>query len=207
MSRDDLDEGLLGEDPDDPDKSDEPSESKPHEVLPTQNASGQGANPGRTQEDQLEERIELTYRLLSDGMRKSDIKRALRDAYGVCARTAENYLARARELQLLDLREERDVHRGASLAFYRRILTDPTAKISDKLHAQKRIDDLLGLAVPFRIAMQIREQTQMPTESSFDEALELATDEELEVLRRVYERASQNPPTLEPPGKDPPANL
>lgn len=207
MSRDDLDEGLLGEDPDDPDKSDEPSESKPHEVLPTQNASVPGANPGRTQEDQLEERIELTYRLLSDGMRKSDIKRALRDAYGVCARTAENYLARARELQLLDLREERDVHRGASLAFYRRILTDPTAKISDKLHAQKRIDDLLGLAVPFRIAMQIREQTQMPTESSFDEALELATDEELEVLRRVYERASQNPPTLEPPGKDPPANL
>jgi len=207
MSRDDLDEGLLGEDPDDPDKSDEPRDSKPHEVLPTQNAPVPGANPGRTQEDQLEERIELTYRLLSDGMRKSDIKRALRDAYGVCARTAENYLARARELQLLDLREERDVHRGASLAFYRRILTDPTAKISDKLHAQKRIDDLLGLAVPFRIAMQIREQTQMPTESSFDEALELATDEELEVMRRVYERASQNPPTLEPPGKDPPANL
>ncbi len=204
MSRDDLGEGLLGEDPDNPD---EPRESKPHEVLPTQSSSGQGANPGRTQEDQLEERIELTYRLLSDGMRKSDIKRALRDTYGVCARTAENYLARARELQLLDLREERDVHRGASLAFYRRILTDPTAKISDKLHAQKRIDDLLGLAVPFRIAMQIREQTQLPTESSFDEALELATDEELDVLRRVYERASQNPPTLEPPGKDPPANL
>jgi hypothetical protein len=74
-------------------------------------------------------------------------------------------------------------------------------------YAQKRIDDLLGLAVPFRIAMQIREQTQMQTESSFDEALEHATDEELEVLRRVYERASPNPPTLEPPGKDPTANL
>jgi len=164
-------------------------------------------NPGRTQEDQLEERIELTYRLLSDGMRKSDIKRALRDAYGVCARTAENYLARARELQLLDLREERDVHRGASLAFYRRILTDPTAKITDKILAQKRIDDLLGLAVPFRVAMQIREQTDTQSDSSFDTALDLASDEELEVMRKIYERASQNPPALEPPGKDPPKNL
>ena len=77
MSRDDLVQGLLGEDPDEPD---EPDESTPEDSLPTRVEPAQGANPGRTQEDQLDERIELTYRLLSDGMRKSDIKRALRDA-------------------------------------------------------------------------------------------------------------------------------
>lgn len=146
-------------------------------------------NPGRTEEEELEERVELTYRLLSDGLRKSDIKQALKDSYGVCARTAENYLARARELQLLELREERDVHRGGALAFYRRIIADPTASIREKLLAQQQIDKLLGLAVPIRVAMQIRETTEVQTNNEFEEALERASLEQLAMMRGMYERA------------------
>lgn len=149
-------------------------------------------NPGRTEEDELEDRVELTYRLLSDGMRKSEIKQALKATYGVCARTAENYLSRARIIQLEELREERDIHRGSALAFYKRILSDSSAKISDKLTAQKRIDDLLGLAVPFRVAMQIREQTQVDDSTEFEAALETATLAELKRMREVYERADSN---------------
>lgn len=149
-------------------------------------------NPGPTSEEELEQRIELTYRLLSDGLRKSDIKQALKDSYGVCARTAEAYLSRARELQLIELREERDIHRAGALALYRRMLADPTATIKDKLLAQQQIDKLLGLAVPMRVAMQIRETDEAPRRDDFELALEHATIEQLSSMRLMYERAYED---------------
>jgi hypothetical protein len=110
-------------------------------------------NPGQTSEAELEERVDLTYRLLSEGMRKSAIKNALKAQFGVCSRTCENYLARARQRQLADLRETRDEHRAQSLAFYRAIVADSGATLRDRLLAQKRIDDLLGLDTPLRLAI------------------------------------------------------
>lgn len=149
----------------------------------------EGGNPGRTPDDELEERVELTYRLLADGLRKSEIKLALKEQYQISARTAENYLARARERQLLELREERESHRASALAFYKRVVSDPNAKISDKLQAQKRIDQLLGLEVPFRVALATVE-VRPGDDEPFEALLENATPEQLQVLRGLYESGS-----------------
>ncbi|XZE35331.1 hypothetical protein SH501x_000821 [Pirellulaceae bacterium SH501] len=147
------------------------------------------SNPGRTPDDEYEDRVELTYRMLVEGMRKSEIKAALKAQYKISARTAENYLARARLLQLEDLREERDVHRASSLAFYKSVLSDPQASVIAKINAQRRIDQLLGLEVPFRVAIATANVgNQKPDD--IDSMLAVATVEELKVMRGLYERRS-----------------
>ncbi|AMV35716.1 hypothetical protein VN12_26725 [Pirellula sp. SH-Sr6A] len=147
-------------------------------------------NPGRTPDDEYEDRVELTYRMLVEGMRKSEIKAALKAQYQISARTAENYLARARLLQLEDLREERDVHRASSLAFYKSVLSDPQVGVGAKINAQKRIDQLLGLDVPFRVAIASANVGRDQGVDDIDSMLSVATVDELKVMRGLYERRS-----------------
>lgn len=144
-------------------------------------------NPGRTPEDEYEERVELTYRLLSDGLRKGEIKQALKAQYGVTARTAESYLSRAKDMQLLELREDRESHRSAALAFYKRVLSDPSTRVADRLTAQKRIDHLLGLEVPFRVALAVGSFPEQ-RDDDLETVIGGATVDELRVLRGLYER-------------------
>jgi hypothetical protein len=115
-------------------------------------ASRKKKNPGRTPEDEFDERVRMTVQLLSAGLYTSEIKKAIKDKYQVDARTVENYLSRARDILLLELREDRDVHKSQSLAFYRSILRNPEAKLHEKIAAQKRIDHILGLHSPSRVA-------------------------------------------------------
>lgn len=110
-------------------------------------------NPGQTAEAELVARVELTLNMLTKGYRKSVIKTVMRQRYGVSPRTVENYLARAKEILLVELKEERDEHAGRSLAFYRSVIADPAVKMKDKLVAQRRIDLLLGLQAPTRVAL------------------------------------------------------
>jgi hypothetical protein len=98
---------------------------------------------------ELDERLELTYRLLAAGARKSAVKRALRQRFGPLHHTtAERYLRRARERMLIELREDRESHRAAAYGFYRSVIADPRASIRDRL-AAARIDKLLGLEIKF----------------------------------------------------------
>lgn len=110
-------------------------------------------NPGQTSEEELEKRVELVLKMLISGYRKSLIKTVLKQRYGVTARTVENYLSRAKQILLLELKEERDDQCARSLAFYRSVLSDATAKTKDKINAQRRIDLLLGLQAPTRVAL------------------------------------------------------
>lgn len=110
-------------------------------------------NPGRTPEEELEVRVDYTLKLLTEGRRKSEIKKIFRQRYNVTARTVENYLSRARQILLTELKAEREEHTGRSLSVYRSILSDPKAKIKDRLAAQRRIDRLLGLEAPTRVAL------------------------------------------------------
>ena len=92
------------------------------------------------------ERIEMCRRLLAQGKRKSDIKKAVAAHYGCTESGVEtNYLYRARELMLLDLQRPVVEHRVDSYEFYREILADKQASLRDKLKACERIDKLLGL--------------------------------------------------------------
>ncbi|HEV3023438.1 MAG TPA: hypothetical protein VGX76_13280 [Pirellulales bacterium] len=107
--------------------------------------------PSRPTDDELEDRIERTRCLLAAGNRKADVKKALIAAYGVCARTCENYIARAREKILEGTGKPKDEHRAEALAFYETLKTSPESPVVAKIKAQERIDKLLGLEAPQKL--------------------------------------------------------
>lgn len=100
----------------------------------------------RPTDAQKQERIEMTYKLLSRGKRPAQITEAIANKYG-CGRLTvrREYLTRAREMQLEQLRETKGVMISKSLAFYLSILEDSEVSPRDRLKAQERIDKLLGL--------------------------------------------------------------
>lgn len=154
-------------------------------------------NPGRTPEAELEARVAVTVELLSQGVRKSQIKRILVNRYQVSARTCENYLSRAREELLTDLREERDEHRGTALATYRALLRNPNAKVKDKILAQQRIDKLLGLEAPVRLAMTDTDGVDLPSVSEQERlqgAFSILSTEELEQLHSMRAKVKKAKP-------------
>jgi len=147
------------------------------------------ANPGRTPDDEIEGRIVVTVALLAQGVRKSQIKRILASKFSVSARTCENYLARAREQLLEEVREERDEQRSLSLALYRSIISNPNSTMKDKILAQQRIDRLLGLEAPIKWASTTTDgQDVVPAAAPMD--LRSLTTEELIALRDVRKKLS-----------------
>lgn len=106
-----------------------------------------GAKPDPVE---LESRYEYTAFLLSRRLYKSDIKRSLMRKYNVSVRTCENYLAEAKRRMVSDTGRSRDDHRLDSLRFYESVLAGPDGDLRDRMHAQSRIDWLLGLEAPQR---------------------------------------------------------
>jgi hypothetical protein len=127
--------------------------AKPVETATARKPKTRRKSPGRTPDAELEERARLTASLLGQGRTKGDIKKALATKYNVDHHTAERYLGRAREILLAELRETRDYHKSSALEFYRSVLVNSEATIRDKIAAQKRIDFILGLHAPSRVAV------------------------------------------------------
>lgn len=69
--------------------------------------------------------------------------------YDVRYRTAENYVARARERILQETGKPKAEHVADSYEFYRMMQVDADKDI-DKIKARERIDKLLGLETPQR---------------------------------------------------------
>ena len=129
-----------------------------------------------------EEAVDLCVELLARRMTKGAIKAALKTQFDVAARSCETVLARAREEMLERSGRDKGQHRTDALAFYEAVLRDegsPTVELSpavkdesgnvvvpavirparpapsarEKLHAQERIDRLLGLEVPQQVQL------------------------------------------------------
>jgi hypothetical protein len=114
--------------------------------------SGAGKKKSKPSQEELEERYRVTAQLLAKGLYKGQVKKALGAKYGIESRAAEDYIARAREILLAELNQARDIHKSDALAFYKSIITDPKATVGNKINAQKRIDFILGLHAPTRVA-------------------------------------------------------
>jgi hypothetical protein len=100
---------------------------------------------------EVERIVHFTSALVAGGLRKGDVKDALRAEYGLNYRSAENYLSRARKLLRDRLDIDTEDHRAGALAFYKSVLADPKAHIREKLWAQDSIVRLLALAGPVRV--------------------------------------------------------
>ena len=111
-----------------------------------------GEHPKKVRPTRVEhaKRIEFVRKMLTTGVSKAAIKRALRGTYDVRYRTAENYVARARERILQMTGKPRAEHVADSYEFYRKVQADPKEKCIVRLKARERIDKLLGLETPQR---------------------------------------------------------
>jgi hypothetical protein len=107
---------------------------------------------GRIPEDEYDDRIEFTLDLLVGHQKKSFIKTALKERWGISARTAENYIARARVLLLAQASDEQEFQRCKSIRYWETVIADPSIPVSEKRHARTRLDRIWGVDAPTRIA-------------------------------------------------------
>jgi hypothetical protein len=101
--------------------------------------------------------------MLSEGFYDGEIKRAVAAKYNLSPRTVERYLRRARDQIIAESGRPLVEHQTKSLAFYCAVrrgtmtVQGPTgpimqiATISERLRAQERIDQLMGLEAPTQI--------------------------------------------------------
>lgn len=107
----------------------------------------------RTPDDEIDERVAIVKKMISHGNQKSTIKRYAYDNWGVCARTVENYIARARSEILEDASLDRMTVRAESIAFYSSIQASEEAQVQERLKARERIDKIFAVdqVVPVQI--------------------------------------------------------
>ncbi len=94
------------------------------------------------------ERVCRVADLLGRGAYKHEIKRWLRDRFGVGPRTAELLISKARDLIIERTGETKEWHRALAFSFYVSVIRDPDAPITLKIKAQCSINRLLGLNAP-----------------------------------------------------------
>lgn len=107
-----------------------------------------GRRGGKVTEEEWEDRVTFTAKLLAKKLYKSDIKRVLYRKYEIGYRQAENIITAAKKLILEETGKTKAEHKVESLAFYENVIRDPQTGTGEKLAAQAAIDRLLGLASP-----------------------------------------------------------
>ena len=118
-----------------------------------------------TQKDHIS-RLRMVADMLARGYRKADIKTVCKTRFGVCYRTVENYIRRARKMLLTELSTTREEQKARALDLYRGVTRDTTGAVTvrERLLAQQRIDKILGLEEP----LQIHQQGMMKHEHSVE---------------------------------------
>lgn len=109
------------------------------------NGTSTGAKPTRLEHD---ERCDYVAKLMVRCLSKYEINRLMRERFGVCARTVENYRARVKETWAKDAVRGRDQMRSESLAFYESIQREPKVSAQARIRARQCIDVLFGLIAP-----------------------------------------------------------
>ena len=101
-------------------------------------------------------RIRLVADMMARGYRKADIKTVCRRRFGVCYRTVENYISKARKFLLSELATTREDQKARALDLYRGVIRDSSGNVTvrERLIAQTRVDKILGLEEPLTIHQQ-----------------------------------------------------
>jgi len=107
--------------------------------------------PKRPTSQEIQEREDLAFDLLSRCYHKSQIKKHFKEKYSCDARTVERYLSRARKRMDVQAAQGKSMLRAESFAFYSSVLRDNRATPREKILARERIDKLYGLDAPVKI--------------------------------------------------------
>lgn len=116
--------------------------------------SGESSPPPKMQPARLVRdiaTIALVADMMAAGHHKHEIKAAVADrcVTAVSPRTIERLLSDARELIKVSAKTTKADMAAEALAFYRSVKADRTAPHRDRIKAQERIDELLGLSAKY----------------------------------------------------------
>lgn len=104
-------------------------------------------------QDEVRRRIEEICRLMAQGATRGQINQHLKQTYGLKTRSCANYLARARRV-IYDATKRTDEDlRTEALAFYEGMRSDVQMHPQWRIKAQERIDSLMALEKPRKVAL------------------------------------------------------
>ena len=104
---------------------------------------------------EVEQRIEAAYLLLAQRRVITQIHAIFAKEYGLDWHTTNRYLSRARDRMLKESGSTKAEQRQNSFHTYLSVIRDPRSKSSDKIQAQRSIDDLLALPEPKTVRNEV----------------------------------------------------
>lgn len=103
--------------------------------------------------DEISRRVNEICTMMQGGCTVGQIRQHLKQKYGVKTRSCANYLARARKRIYDAINRTDDDLRSEALAFYEGVRSDPENHVQWRLKAQERMDALMALERPKKVAL------------------------------------------------------
>lgn len=140
-------------------------------------------SPTKATAAQVEERIRVVIRLLSDGYGRSDVVQYAAQNWNIAERTVSTYLARARAYQAAARADAAEEITDQLLAVHLRTvrLATERGKLRDRTAAANSIARLLGLDATGRAAL-----AKAGLDESLTKRLDEADGQAADILRDVY---------------------
>lgn len=130
-------------------------------------------DPNRPIREEIQDRVDLCRKLLAKGKRDGEIKKAVSAKYECSPRSVEKYLRRAREQIAQDMGRSRAILRDEACEYYLDICGDMDVDPRTRILARKRLDEILGLNAPFKLAQTDSEGNDIPIEQRREETARL----------------------------------
>lgn len=128
-------------------------------------------------------RVERVAQMIAAGNTKGEVKRFLKQQYGLGFRTAERYMRLARESLVEAISIPKEDLVAQSYGFYMGVVSSTDAELKEKLSARAAADKLLGLPAPIKVA-----PTTPDGKQPWKEAVSGLTDDELRAITKAGER-------------------
>jgi hypothetical protein len=116
-------------------------------------ASAERKRPGRTSEAEYEYRIGIVRSLLAQKKKKWQIKEYCSDEWGLCSRTVDNYITKARKQMLEEVDTTPEVEFLEASAYLDELMSDDTVPPSVRLAARAEKSSMWGIKKPQKVAV------------------------------------------------------
>ena len=105
-------------------------------------------NMGQTSKEELQFRHSQVAQWISLSKHKSEVKKLAYAAWGIKARTFENYYTAAYKILAAKAETTPDEQFQQSVRFYEHVIANDATEYKDKISARKALDELLGIQKP-----------------------------------------------------------
>ena len=96
------------------------------------------SKPRKSTQREIEQRVSECADMLASGAEKHQATAHAKETWGVSARMAEIYVARARERIVADSGKSKDSWRAESTKFYADVSADESVSMADRLRADRK---------------------------------------------------------------------